>query len=168
MGMDDRHLERTAEVLCNQMSGQREQQMKFNDKWKVMYMERVFTVQMMQIKHSLPFQHQKSIMKGKQYSWWNFLLKDVVNAKNKSEFQGRTFTLTGLTVIEYYRIYRNHFLAQKAPIKNIWEAETVSYIPGLFEFILAGDQILDYVDQTRRAVQVVHFQGFVLMEFSMS
>lgn len=107
-------------------------------------------------------------MKGKQYSWWNFLLKDVVNAKNKSEFQGRTFKLTGLTVIEYYRIYRNHFLAQKAPIKNIWEAETVSYIPGLFEFILAGDQILDYVDQTRRAVQVVHFQGFVLMEFSMS
>lgn len=65
MGMDDRHLERTAEVLCNRMSGQIEQQMKFNDKWKVMHMERVFTVQMMQIKHSLPFQHQKSIMKGK-------------------------------------------------------------------------------------------------------
>lgn len=86
--MNDNHLQQTAEALFNWMSGQTEQQMKFDDKLRIMRTGKS-TYMKYADKCSLPFSTAKNITKGKQYLWWNFLLRDVLNAKNISEFQER-------------------------------------------------------------------------------
>lgn len=65
------------------MSGQTEQQMKFGDKLRIMHTGKiVFTYMKYADKRSLPFPTaKKNITK--------LLLRDVLNAKNISEFQER-------------------------------------------------------------------------------
>lgn len=70
------------------MSGQTEQQMKSGDKLRIMHTGKS-TYMKYADKYSLPFPTAKNITKGKQYSWWDFLVGDVLNANNISEFQER-------------------------------------------------------------------------------